>query len=187
MGNFKKIDDERVNQFIQWSQASAKYFLWKEGNTSPTVVEINRLSWQLLKTVIRGDPAHQYDHDFDAAAAEHYMYIRFLAGATGDPTCHTAPALYGLKKVVDQLFGRLQAGQAQGGHPVLPSNPYIVAWGQQGVLDGLADYKAENKGATYKIGTAVGVLAGFATSKEWGEKIGNYAAKIGNTLPDYVK
>jgi len=85
------------------------------------------------------------------------------------------------------MLGRRQKGQAQGGHPVLPSNPYIVAWGQRGVVDGLADYKAASKGATYKLGSAVEVLAKFSMSKDVAEKIGNYAVKAGNTLPSWYK
>lgn len=183
MGNLKKLNDNRVKQFIDWSTASAKYVLWQNRSVSPTVIEINYLAWQILKTAIRGDHAHRYDDDYDAAAAEHYMYIRFLAGKTGDPTCHTAPVLYAAKKLFDQVLGRLQTGQAQGGHPVLPANPYIVAWGQSGVVDGLADYKATSIGAGYKVGAAVESLASFSLSKEMAERIGAYAVKAGNTLP----
>jgi len=93
MGNLTKVDDERVTKFIEWSTTAAKTFLWKDGNTSPTVIEINRVAWQLLKTSIRGDAGHRYDNDYDAAAAEHYIYIRFMAGTTGDPACHSAPTL----------------------------------------------------------------------------------------------
>lgn len=110
MGNLTKLDEMRVQDFIRWSQASAKYLLWQDGDTTPSTVKVNRVAWQLLRTTIRGDAAHCYDNDYDAAAAEHYIYIRFLAGQTGDPTCHAAPTLYGLKKAVDQLLGRLQAG-----------------------------------------------------------------------------
>ncbi|WUR11042.1 hypothetical protein E7V67_015075 [[Empedobacter] haloabium] len=187
MGNFTKLDESRVQEFIRWSQASAKYLLWQDGDTTPPTVKVNRVAWQLLKTTIRGDSAHRYDNDYDAAAAEHYMYIRFLAGQTGDPTCHAAPTLYGLKKAIDQLLGRLQAGQAQGGHPVLPSNPYIVAWGQKGVVDGLADYKSLSKGADYQIGGAVRALAGFVLPASVSDRIADYAIKSGSTLPAYMK
>lgn len=183
MGNLTKINDIRVKKFIDWSINSAKYVLWKNGSTSPSVVEINYFGWQILKIVIRGDDAHRYDYDYDAAAAEHYMYIRFLAGRTGDPTCHTAPALYAAKKVFDQALGRLQKGQAQDGHPVLPANPYIVAWGQIGVVDGLKDYQANSNGAGYKVGAAVESLASFVLSKDMAEIIGAYAIKAGSILP----
>lgn len=187
MGNLTKLDEVRVQEFIRWSQASAKYILWQDGDKTPSLVKVNYVAWRLLKEVVRGDVNHRYDNDFDAAAAEHYTYIRFLAGNSGDPTCHTAPALYALKKVFDQLLGRLQSGQAQGGHPVLPSNPYVVAWGQNGVVDGLVDYKSVSNGADYKIGAAVGALAGFVTSKSVADKIADYVVKNGNALPAYMK
>ncbi|MBL8447969.1 MAG: hypothetical protein JNJ44_11205, partial [Zoogloeaceae bacterium] len=158
MGNLTKLNDERVDRFIKWAQAAARYVLWKEGQTQPTIIEVNHLGWRFMKEVIRGDDQHRYDSDYDAAAAEHYLYIRFLAGHTGDPACHTAPALYGVKKLLDQLLGRLQKGRAQSGHPVLPSNPYVVAWGQLGVVDGLTDFKQVTQGGPYRLGNAVGTL-----------------------------
>lgn len=187
MGNLTKLDESRVQEYIRWSQASAKYILWQDGDTAPSIVKVNYVAWRLLKETVRGEASHRYDYDFDAAAAEHYTYIRFLAGNSGDPACHAAPALYGLKKVLDQLLGRLQSSQAQNGHPVLPSNPYIVAWGQKGVVDGLADYKSESNSADYRIGAAVGALASFVTSKSVADKIADYAVKNGNALPAYMK
>jgi hypothetical protein len=187
MENLRKLNDARVAQFIAWSQDTARYVLWQDGTTAPSIVEINYVGWQLLKTTIRGDEGHRYDHDFDAAAAEHYMYIRFLAGRTGDPSCHTAPALYAVKKLFDQVFGRLQSGQAHVGHPVLPANPYIVTWGQSGVVDGLKDYKSVSHGAEYKLGSAIESLAEFSLPKKMAEKIGSYAVKAGNTLPSSYK
>lgn len=187
MGNLTKLDKTRVEEFIRWAQARARYILWQDGNTKPSVVEVHHVARLLLKETIRGDPSHRYDDDFDAAAAEHYMYIRFLAGKSGDPTCHAAPTLYSVKKLFDQMLGRLQKGQAQGGHPVLPSNPYVVAWGQKGVVDGLADYKVLSGGKDYQIGAAVRALAGFATSESLADKIADYAVKSGNALPAYTK
>jgi hypothetical protein len=187
MGNFTKLDDKRVNQFIKWSQDAARYVLQQGGNPSPSIVDRNYIGWRLLKETVRGNSSHQYDNDYDAAAAEHYMYIRFLAGKTGDPACHAAPTLYAAKKILDQVLGRLQSGQAQGGHPVLPSNPYIVDWGQRGVRDGLVDYKAVSNGAQYKVGSGVGVLAGFSMSKDLADRIGDYAIRAGNGVPSYLK
>lgn len=187
MDNFKNVDEKRVRAFIQWSQDKAIVFLTKEGKTSPSIVEINFTAWHILKKGVRGNSSHAYDNDFDAAAAEHYMYIRFLAGQTGDPACYAAPTLYAAKKVVDQVLGRLQSGQAQGGHPVLPSNPNIVAWGHKGVVDGLNDYKLVSKGAKYNVGGAVEDLAGFSLSKDTATHIGNYAVTVGNGVPAYLK
>jgi hypothetical protein len=41
--------------------------------------------------------------NIDLAAAEHYMYARYLAGASGDPTVKLAPTLYGLKSACTSL------------------------------------------------------------------------------------
>lgn len=180
MGSFTKLDESRVQAFIDWSQSAAGYYLHRADAASPSQVTINHWAWRLLKESVRGDEAHRYDQDYDAAAAEHYMYIRFLAGQSGDPACLAAPTLYAAKKILDQLLGRLQKGQVQGGHPVLPANPSIVAWGHRGVLDGLNDYKAVNKNASYKFGHAVESLAGLNLSPGVAQKLGNYAKGAGN-------
>jgi hypothetical protein len=156
--------------------------LRRDGNAKPSAVEVSFVAWQLLKVRVRGDQGHRYDEDYDAAAAEHYMYIRFLAGHSGDPTCYAAPTIYGAKKVLDQLLGRLQKGQAQGGHPVLPANPYIVGWGHDGVIAGLADYKAGTTGAAYKLGNAIQALASFSLSPNVARRIGEYSKSSGAML-----
>ena len=179
MGNFTKIDDQRVNAFIEWSQDAARYELYKSGRSSPSIVEINYWAWQLLMISIRRDAQHRYDDDYDAAAAEHYMYIRFLAGQTGDPACHAAPTMYAATKVLNQLLGRLQAGRTHGEHPVLPANPYIVGWGHKGVVDGLADYRHASGGASYNPGQAVESLARFAVSESAAKALGEYAKTAG--------
>lgn len=182
MGNFKKLDEARVHAFIDWSRSSAEYHLHRSGTATPSVVEVSYWAWQLLKVQVRGDAAHRYDDDYDAAAAEHYMYIRFLASQSGDPASYAAPTIYAAKKVLDQLLGRLQKGQAQGGHPVLPANPYIVGWGHDGVIDGLTDYKSANPGAAYKLGNAVESLAAFSFSPGVARKIGDYSRGSGAML-----
>lgn len=177
MGNLEIVKATRVNEFITWALKRAPFEVTASTGSSgpPTATDINAVAWDLLKTVVRGDHQHRYDQDFEAAAAEHYLYIRFLASLTGDPYCYAAPALYAAKKVFDQMTGRLQAGRAQAGHPVLPANPYIVAWGQKGVKDGLADYKKTTDGAPYRFGAAVEALASFSYSTETARKFGKYA------------
>jgi hypothetical protein len=193
MGNFTKVNDQRVRDFILWSQTKARDALWQNGQTAPSVIDVNFWAWRLLKEGVRGgrllkaEEAHQYDYDYDAAAAEHYMYIRFLAGKTGDPACSAAPTLYAAKKLLDQALGRLQSGQAQGGHPVLPSNPYIVAWGQRGVSDGLADYKKLSPASNFNLGGALGTLAGFSYSEGTANAIGSYAKRAGAILQSPYK
>ncbi|RUL78903.1 hypothetical protein [Dyella choica] len=188
MGNLSKVNDQRVKVLIDGSQDYVKVNLWvKNGEMSPSAERVNFLAWHYLKDDLRGDPLHRYDDDYDVAAAEHYMYIRFLASRSGDPACITAPVMYAAKKLIDQMLGRLQAGQAQGGHPVLPSNPYVVAWGQRGVLDGLKDYKEANPGAPYKLGSAVESLAAFPYPQSFASKVGGYATWTGDLVPDRYK
>lgn len=182
MGNFSKVDDSRVQAFIDWSRAMATYLFHRSGVGAPSIVDVNHAAWQLLKVKIRGHKSHQYDDDYDAAAAEHYMYIRFLASHSGDPACYAAPTVYAAAKVLDQIRGRLQQGRAQGGHPVLPANPFIVAWGHNGVRDGLVDYKSASGGAPYKIGQAIESLASFKLSPGVAKKLGDYAKGTGDVL-----
>jgi hypothetical protein len=59
--------------------------------------------------------------NINLAAAEHYMYARFLAGISGDPLVKTAPTLYGLKKRLYFALG-LQERMATTHNPVLPPN-----------------------------------------------------------------
>jgi hypothetical protein len=70
---------------------------------------------------------------------------------------------------------------------VLPSKPYIVAWGRKGVADGVADYKTLSKGADYQIGGAVRALVGFVLPASVSDKIADYVVKSGNALPAYMK
>ena len=157
MGNFKKLDELRVVQFIDYSIASSI----ESQSDKTNVVLINRDAWLILKVNIRGDASHAYDYDYEAAAAEHYMYMRFLTSFSGDPACYAAPTLYAAKKLWLQLTGRLQGEAAQSGHPVLPSNHYIVQWGKKGVSVGLAEYKLRTNNADYQLGSAIKTLAEF--------------------------
>ena len=142
---------------------------------APDLVQLAFGAWQLMFSKVRRDPEHKYDQDFDAAAAEHYSYIRYLAGSTGDPYCHLAPTMYAAKKVIDQLRGKLQDGRTEKTHPVLPANPFVVAWGQRGVSDGLDDFKKLNPDVGYKFGAAIEPLAAFSFSADKARKMGEYA------------
>jgi hypothetical protein len=181
MGNLTKVNDTRVKKFVDWSQARARSFLYERGEKSPTIVRVNHIAWLFLKEVIRGDDEHGYDDDYDAAAAEHYMFIRYVAGRYGDPACYGAPTAYAAAKLWHQLRGTLSSRehQAQKGHPVLPANPYIVRWGNIGVKDGLADYKSVTSGSSYNPGSAVEGLALLRMSDSNARQLGDYATRIG--------
>lgn len=77
----------------------------------------------------------------DLAAAEHYMYARYLCGLSGDPSVRLAPTLYGLKK---RMYFALGIGDrmATTRMPVLPPNAGVERWGTKGAEDGLLDYVA---------------------------------------------
>lgn len=90
----------------------------------------------------------------ELAAAEHYMYMRFLVGATGDPAAGAAPRLYNLKK---RLFFALDIENLMTttDYPCLPPSEESVAWGEQGAKDGLRDFKYENPATDFQTGAAL--------------------------------
>ena len=90
----------------------------------------------------------------ELAAAEHYMYARFLAGATGDPMVHLAPNWYNLKK---KVFFELdiQSLMATSEYPGLPPSDESVAWGERGAMDGLLDFKGANPSTDFKVGESL--------------------------------
>jgi hypothetical protein len=99
--------------------------------------------------------------DLSMAAAEHYMLMRWLVCATGDPSVVNAPALYQWKK---QLYFALGAEKrmATAAGPVLPPNPVVEAFGARGAREGWADYLSLHKGASPHYGEGWKWLAGEA-------------------------
>jgi hypothetical protein len=93
--------------------------------------------------------------DESLADAEHYMYARFLASSTGDPSVKALVTGYELKKYVDSKRGRLQDARTNPRFPVLPPSQESVRWGLKGVDNGLSDYKAAHNGQIGKIGSAI--------------------------------
>ena len=94
-------------------------------------------------------------HDLSLADAEHYMYARFLAGSTGDPTTSGLVYGYELWKVVRYVTGREEKLRTDPRFPVLPPSADAVDWGIRGVDDGLNDYRKAHGGATGKVGDAL--------------------------------
>ena len=82
--------------------------------------------------------------DVNLAAAEHYMFARYLAGKTGDPLVLAAPTLYALKKVAYFAAGKEKDMRTTPNNPVLPPSIESVVWGTMGVEEGLKDFKGEN-------------------------------------------
>lgn len=99
--------------------------------------------------------------NINLAAAEHYMYARFLAGVSGDPSIKMAPTLYGLKKRLYFALG-IQDKMATTQNPVLPPNNVVERWGTNGATDGLVDYTHTTGRGANNYGHAVAALAGEA-------------------------
>ena len=96
--------------------------------------------------------------NINLAAAEHYMYARFLAGTSGDPSVRLAPTLYGLKKRLYFALG-IQEKMATTQNPVLPPNDAVERWGTSGASDGLLDYTNTTGKPASNYGKAVTILA----------------------------
>ena len=119
-----------------------------------TVVAKVGNAWQALKAR-RRDGAH--GTDLNLAAAEHYMYNRFLTGATGDPLTHFYPTGYFIKKVFFFALGKEKDMRTDPNNPVLPPSLASVAWGNQGADDGMKDYQGLNPATGVQVGAFVGI------------------------------
>lgn len=96
--------------------------------------------------------------DPDLAAAEHYLYARFLAGVTGDPLVTQAPRFYNIKK---KIFFALEIENLMttSAYPCLPPTEESVVWGERGAMDGLKDFKFMNSATDFTIGGSVEPLS----------------------------
>jgi hypothetical protein len=103
--------------------------------------------------------------DLDLADAEHYMYARFLAGSTGDPTTSTLVGGYEVIKVLRLSMGNEKDLRTDPRFPVLPPSLDSVGWGLSGADDGLADYKGLHAGKTGKVGSALAANKQFASGQ----------------------
>lgn len=92
----------------------------------PTVVTI---AWQRLKRCRDSGNAR----DLNLAAAEHYLFGRFVAGENGDTRYRDLPDLY---ESVKSAAGK--------GRPEkqTPANKKVTEWGKKGIEKGLQDYEA---------------------------------------------
>ncbi|KVH69449.1 hypothetical protein WJ41_20620 [Burkholderia ubonensis] len=118
------------------------------------IVEQVRRAFRSLQSLRRTERPE----DINLAAAEHYMYARFLAGATGDPLVKATPVLYGAKKRVYFALG-IQDRMATTSNPVLAPNTSVERWGLKGAKDGLRDYSDVNDGQpANRFGASLGSL-----------------------------
>jgi hypothetical protein len=84
--------------------------------------------------------------DMDLAAAEHYLFARFMV-CTGTVSAMQMRAFvvgYDIKKWIDRVRGNSNAA-ATTGNPVSPPDRGVVRWGLQGVVDGQTDHDRCNK------------------------------------------
>jgi len=131
------------------------------------VVERARFAWAYTRGVRRlgDDPLcrrlklivpriETAPEDLNLADAEHYLYARFLAGSTGDPSTHALVVGYKLWTTVKYARAcekDLPIESTFSGHP--PAD--AMNWGLTGVQDGLLDYRNLHRG---RLGMAGGAL-----------------------------
>jgi hypothetical protein len=77
----------------------------------------------------------------DAVAAENYLYIRYVAGVTGDTGFKVLPWSYYLLKIAGSKAGFLQKLKSNPNNPVSDPDPDVRKWGDRGYDDGIADYE----------------------------------------------
>jgi len=160
-------DSARTRKYIDEAQGQFLRF--------PNVVERTYYAWAYLRGLRRlGDDdlcrklgitvpvVAAAPTDLDLADAEHYMYARFLAGSTGDPTTSTLVGGYEVIKLLRLSTGKEKDLRTDPRFPVLPASLDSVGWGLSGADDGLADYKSLHKGKTGKIGSALAANKDFA-------------------------
>lgn len=145
-----KVDDARVKKII-YSELSAQDnkldIINKVGKAFRSLQARRRIEANAL--------------DISLAAAEHYMYARFLAGATGDPIVNYAPTAYGLKKKVYITLGIVKKMQTTL-LPVLPPNDKVEWWGKKGAKEGLEDYEKVHNKKAGNYGKALSFLSNEA-------------------------
>jgi len=122
--------------------------------TAPT---INEKVYKAFRTMQAKRRTNKEWANVEMAAAEHYLYSRFLAGATGDPAVLMAPSLYNLKKRVF-FFLDIQDQMTTTKYPCLPPSEESVAWGERGAEDGLLDFKGANPASDFNVGGALSPL-----------------------------
>ena len=92
------------------------------------------------------DREHFHQGDVDYAAAEHYLFSRWLiawTGIFGVPFLAMAAGGYDLIKKLLPTSMIPQAGKG----PVTPYTPGDVQWSRRGGADGLTDFKASYVGS----------------------------------------
>lgn len=145
MSTIPAINDTAVKRIINQAIARA---------VAPTVIEkVGKAFRELQSRRRKKEPLN-----IDLAAAEHYMYARFLAGVTGDPFVEYAPTAYHIKKKVLSIL-RIQERMQTTKEPVMPPRLKLVQWGKKGAVQGIKDWEAVNPGKPKNRGAALKVLS----------------------------
>ena len=145
MSNIPKINDIAVQKIIDQSLKQAK--------GGPLVDKVGKTFRVLQKRRRQNEPLN-----IDLAAAEHYMYARFLAGLTGDPLVQYASTAYHIKKKVFFILG-IQEMMRTTNEPVMPPRLKLEQWGKKGAQQGIKDWEAANPGKPKNHGAALQLLS----------------------------
>lgn len=92
--------------------------------------------------------------NLDLAAAEHYLFARFVGSSEGDTSFRAAPKFYETAKslaTIDALKEYLKTSD----QPISPVDPDVTRWGEAGVEKGLSEYeKRTGQAPSNKAGIA---------------------------------
>ncbi len=120
--------------------------------------------------------------DLNLAAAEHYLFARYLASLDGDINYRNAPKWYEtFKSYTNQagFIGRIQTSD----QPTSPTNADVTRWGENGVEKGLSEYKSRTgSDPSKKIDSyiaALGIAAAIFYKSKSTEKCETAIAPLG--------
>lgn len=93
--------------------------------------------------------------DSELAAAEHYMFMRFLARVSGDPITVIMPAGYDVRKRIAFWRGNEEQMQVDEDSPPHPPNVHILQWGTRGAAQGLREFRQIRPNDGFQPGRAL--------------------------------
>jgi hypothetical protein len=114
-----------------------------------------RDSWKILKQC--RDAGNSLD--LNLAAAEHYLFMRYLGNDSGDTSYRQLPKWYDtVKKTLKKAD--LEQILKTSNEPVSPPDPDVLKWGNAGVERGLVEYKSRTGKAPSAGGGALLTIMG---------------------------
>lgn len=161
-GKTRRYIDDAMGRFLSISPIVERaHFAWAYTRGVRRLGD-DEMCRRLKITVPRIESAPE---DLNLADAEHYLYARYLAGSTGDPSTHALVVGYELWKTVKYARGREKDLRTDPRFPVLPPSVDAVNWGLSGVQDGLQDYRNLHRGRLGMAGGAFEANRGLATNQ----------------------